>query len=90
MSDVKAWATANMLNLNDNKTELMVVSSNRSKHLLSLPSSISIGNAQFPFKPSVKNFCFALDSHLTMNAHVSILLGHATLNCAVWHLFVDS
>ena len=35
-SDVKAWATANMLKLNDNKTELMLVTSKRTKHLHSL------------------------------------------------------
>ena len=29
IGDVKAWATANMLKLNDNKAELMLVSSNR-------------------------------------------------------------
>ena len=29
------------------------------------------GNAQIPFKQSVKNLSFALDCHLTMNAHVS-------------------
>ena len=43
--DVNAWATANMLKLNDNKTELMLVTSNRTKHLHSLPSSITMGNA---------------------------------------------
>ena len=71
ISDVKAWATANMLKLNDNKTELMLVISKRTKHLHSLPTSITIGNAQIPFKKSVKNFGFTLDCHLTMNAHVS-------------------
>ena len=71
ISDVKAWATANMLKLNDNKTELMLVTSKRSKHLYSLPTSITIGNAQIPFKKSVKNLGFTLDCHLTMNAHVS-------------------
>ena len=55
ISDVKAWATANMLKLNDNKTELMLVTSKRTKHLHSLPTSITIGNAQIPFKQSVKN-----------------------------------
>ena len=69
--DVKAWATANMLRLNDNKTELMLVTSKRAKHLHSLPTSITIGNAQFPFKQSVKNLGLTLDCHLTMNAHVS-------------------
>ena len=71
ISDVKAWATANMLKLNDSKTELMLVTSKISKHLHNLPTSITIGNAQIPFKQSVKNLGFTLDSHLTVNAHVS-------------------
>ena len=50
ISDVKAWATANMLKLNDSKTELMLVTCKRSKHLHNLPTSITIGNAQIPFK----------------------------------------
>ena len=71
ISDVKAWATANMLKLNDSKTEFMLVTSKRSKHLHNLPTSITIGNAQIPFKQSMKNLDFTLDCHLTMNAHVS-------------------
>ena len=71
ISDVKAWATANMLKLNDNKTELMLVNSKRAKHIHNLPSSITMGNAQISFKESVKNFGFTLDCHLTMNAHVT-------------------
>ena len=71
MSDVLAWATANMPKLNDNKTELMLVTSNRTKHLHCLPTSITIGNAQIPFKKSVKNLGFTLDCHHAMNAHVS-------------------
>ena len=58
-------------NINDSKTELMLVTSKRSKHLHNLPTSITIGNAQIPFKQSVKNLGFTLDCHLTMNAHVS-------------------
>ena len=69
--DVNAWATANMLKLNDNETELMLFTSKRSKHLHNLPTSITIGNAQIPFKQSVKNLGFTLNCHLTMNAHVS-------------------
>ena len=71
ISNIKAWATANMLKLNDSKTELMLVTSKRSKHLHNLPTSITIGKAQIPFKQSMKNLCFTLDCHLTMNAHVS-------------------
>ena len=71
ISDVKALATVNMLKLNDNKTELMLVTSKRTKHLHNLPTSFTIGNAKIPFKQSVNNLGLALDSHLTMNAHVS-------------------
>ena len=71
ISDVKAWETANMPKLNDNKTELMLVTSKRTKHLHNLPTSVTIGNAQIPLKQSVKNLGFTLDCHLTMNAHVS-------------------
>ena len=71
IDDVKAWVTANMLKLNDNKTELTLVTSKRTKHLHSLPTSITIGNAQIPFKQSLKNLGFTLDCHLTMNAHIS-------------------
>ena len=71
ISDVKASATANMLKLNDNKTELVLVTSKRNKHLNNLSTSITIGNGQIPFKQSGKNLGFTLDCHLTMNAHVS-------------------
>ena len=49
----------------------MHVTSKRTKHLHYLSTSITIGNAQIPFKQSVTNLGFTLDSHLTMNAHVS-------------------
>ena len=75
MSDVKACATTcltvYMLRLNDNRTWLMLVTSNKTKHLHSLSTSITIGNALIPFRLSVKNLGFTLDCHLTMNAHVS-------------------
>ena len=48
ISDFKSLATANMPKLNDSKTDLMLVTSNRSKHLHSLPTSITMGNARLP------------------------------------------
>ena len=60
-----------MLKLNDNKTEFMLITSRRTKHLHNLPTSINIGNAQIPFKQPVKKLGHTLDCHLTTNAHVS-------------------
>ena len=71
IGDVEALETANKLKLNDNMTDLMLVTSKRTKHLHNLPTSITIGNAQVPFKEPVNNLGFTLDCHLTMNAHFS-------------------
>ena len=59
------------LNLMIARQNLMHVTSKISKHLHNLPTSITIGNAQIPFKQSEMNLGFTLDCHLTMNAHVS-------------------
>ena len=69
--DVKAWATENMLKHNDNKSELMIVTSTRTEDLHSLPTSITIGKAQIHFNQSVKNLDLTLCCHVTINAHVS-------------------
>ena len=71
ISEVKAWATTKLLRHNDNKTEFMLVTSKRIKHLHNLPTSITIGNAQILFKESAKKLGFTLDCHLAMNARVS-------------------
>ena len=71
--DVKAWAAANMPKLSDYMTELMLVTSKRTKYLHNLLTSITICNSQVHFKQSVKNLGFALDCHHTMNQHVSII-----------------
>ena len=53
ISDVYAWATANMLRHNDNKTELMLVTSKRTNHLYAQPTSITIGNAHLHLHSSI-------------------------------------
>ena len=69
--DFKAWATSNMPKLNDNKTELTLVTSKRTKHPHNLSTSITMGNSQVPFKQSVENLGLTLDCHLTMTAYVT-------------------
>ena len=64
-----SWATANMLNHKYNKTKLMLFDSIKNKHLHNLSTSITVGNAQIPFKLSVNNFSFIFYCRLTTNAH---------------------
>ena len=71
MSDVKGWATANMPKLNERETELMLVTSRKTRHLHSLPTAITIGKFYIPFKQSVKNLSLTLECNPTMNVHVS-------------------
>ena len=59
------------LDLMTTRQKIMLVSSNRAKHLRSLPTSITISNTQFPFKHSVKNLYLTLDCHLTLNTYVT-------------------
>ena len=49
----------------------MLVTRKRTKHLHTLPTSITIGNALIPLKQSAKNLGLTLECHLTMDAHVS-------------------
>ena len=71
ISHVKVLATENMLRLNDNKTELMLITAKRTMHLHNLPASITIGNAKVHLKQSVKILGLALDCDFTMNPHVT-------------------
>ena len=70
-TDVKSWMTANKLQLNDNKTEAMIILSNRMSVHSPLPSVIHIGDADVPFASSVKNLDVTLDSNLSMSQHIS-------------------
>ena len=49
IDDIKDWMTDNKLKLNDDKTEVMIISSSRMSTALSIPDSFDIGNASVPF-----------------------------------------
>ena len=72
-TDVKSWMTANgKLQLNNNKTEAIIILSNRVSLVHSpLPSVIHIGDADVPFVSSVKNLDVTLDSNLSMSQDTS-------------------
>ncbi|KAK7108418.1 hypothetical protein V1264_016162 [Littorina saxatilis] len=68
---VKAWMTANKLQLNDSKTESMLVRSKyRSFPENSLPSSIHVGDSDVNFVSSVTNLGVTFDHFLNLSQHV--------------------
>ena len=66
-TNVKSWMTAKKLQLNDNKTEAMIILSNRMSIHSPLPSVIHIGDADVPTVSSVKNLGVTRDSNLIMS-----------------------
>ena len=49
ISDVKTWMTQNKLKLNDDKTEVLLIKSNRPTFPNAQPTSLCIGSADIPF-----------------------------------------
>ena len=70
IDDIKDWMTDNKLNLNDDKIEVMIISSSRMSTALSIPDSFDIGNASVPFSDTGKNLGVTLDCHLSSKTHV--------------------
>ena len=62
--------THNKLQLNDSKTESMLVKSHMLFVNFPLPSSMRIGNSEVLFVSSVNNLGVTLDCNLNMDQHV--------------------
>ena len=79
ITDIKSWMTTNKLKFSDDKTEVMLVHSNRLSTSLSPPDSITVGNASVSLSTTVKNLGVTLHCHLTMKAHILNLIRSANL-----------
>ena len=70
VSDVKSWMTYR-LQLNDGKTEAMLVKSKRKSTSGLIPLSMSIGDTDVDFSDLVKTLGVTLDSSLSMHQQVT-------------------
>ena len=63
----------------------MLVTSKTTRHIHSLPTSITVGNAQIPYIQCVWNMSFTLDCHLTINENASNIVQtcYIELRCLV-------
>ena len=68
--DVKVWMSSNKLKLNEDKTEAMIVFSQRMSMSLPMPDSLTVDSPNVMFSQSVKTLGMMLDTHLTMKNQV--------------------
>ena len=78
MEHVMAWMDSNKLELNDEKTEALVVGA-CSRTSVCYREHLNIGGSPIPFQPKVKSLGVVLDSSLTMSHHISSVCHSAYL-----------
>ena len=71
--DIKHWMTSNKLQLNDNKTETLLIHSKHRTLSNSTPSSITIGTSQINFSREARNLGFIFSDTLDVDKHISHL-----------------
>ena len=68
VSDVKAWMTSNKLQMNEDKTEVLLVTAKRIVKLQHL--SEFINSTCVKFSPSGRNLAITLESTLLLHQHI--------------------
>ena len=69
VQDVKAWSETNNLQLNEQKTEVLHISSQFRQQTSSLPS-LELGGECVSYADCVRDLGVTLDSHLTLTQHI--------------------
>ena len=78
LSDIRQWMGVNKLKLNDSKTELIHLSS---RFRPSVPlSGVSMGDTTVVPSDTVRDLGVIIDSHMTMEKHVSNLIRSAVMS----------
>ena len=68
ISDVKAWMTNNQLQLNNDKTEMIPISTKTVLNSDSVPQSINLGGSDIKLANTVRNLGVCLDPTLFCNS----------------------
>ena len=63
--------TANKVQLNDDKTESLLIKSKRTSFGDTAPTSIRVGESDIPFSDKAKNLGVTLSSDMSMDKHVT-------------------
>ena len=62
--------TSNKLQMNEDRTEVLLVTAKRVDNLQHLPEFVNINDTCVKFSPSVRNLGVTLDSTLSLHQHV--------------------
>ena len=93
ISDLKVWMTQNKLQLNDEKTELLLACPKKFLYHPSLPTFLEIGSTNVPFSSSVRSLGVTLDPTLSLQQCISNVCRSAYLELwkisSVRHLLSD-
>ena len=68
--EIKLWMTTNFLKLNDEKTEVMVITPARKSHEINV-ENVNIGNTTVPTSKSAKNIGVTFDSKMKLQEHIT-------------------
>ena len=71
ISDVKTWMTQNKLKLNDDKSEAVLIKSNRTSFPSAQPTSLPVGSADSPFTTCARNLGFMISDIMCLDKHTS-------------------
>ena len=79
ISDIKAWMTSNKLRLNDDKTEVLFIHSNRQNIPDTTPSSICVGQSDVSFSSQARNLGVTMTDTLSMDKHITNICRSANI-----------
>lgn len=81
VSDIRSWMAANMLMLNDDKTELMVIGTHQQLAKINHPLTIKTGDVTIYPSDKARDLGVILDQHLKLQLHINNII-----KSAVYHL----
>ena len=70
IADAQSWMTANKLQLNAGKTEMILISPSTLAKRSSFPQSVTLLGSDIPLSPAVRNLGVTLDNTLSFEHHV--------------------
>ena len=80
VSDVKTWMLSHKLQMNEDKTEILLVTPKRVAKSELFPEFMNINGTSVKFCPSIRNLGVALDSTLSLHQHVLNICNVCSLN----------